>query len=92
MNRLNFLRNQSVQNREHCRACFAKWTCGGDCYHKAVVVTGKKEFSGTGRCYINRELTKDLILEKIKEAGGVCWHELPKHLMEQTYNNTSECR
>jgi len=92
MNRLNFLRYQSVQNREHCRACFAKWTCGGDCYHKAVVVTGKKEFSGTGRCYINRELTKDLILEKIKEAGGVCWHELPKHLMEQTYNNTSECR
>ena len=92
MDRLNFLRYQSVQNREHCRECFAKWTCAGDCYHKAVVVTGKKEFTGTGRCHINRELTKDLIMEKIKEAGGVCWHELPEHLMEQVYNDTSEYR
>ena len=90
MDRLNFLRQQSVQNREHCKECFAKWTCAGDCYHKAVVVTGGKEFTGTGRCYINRELTKDLILGKIEEAGGVCWHELPGHLMDQVYKNTDE--
>jgi uncharacterized protein len=90
MERLNFLRHQSVQYRAHCQECFAKWTCAGDCYHKAVVVTGEKEFTGTGRCHINRELTKDLILARIEEAGGVCWHELPDHLKGQVYQNTTE--
>jgi uncharacterized protein len=31
---LDHLRSQAVQNREHCRSCFARWTCGGDCYYK----------------------------------------------------------
>jgi uncharacterized protein len=81
MERLTFLRRQAVQSREHCRGCFAKWTCAGDCYHKAVVVMGgAKEFVGTGRCHINRELTKDQILARIADAGGLCWHERPDHL------------
>ena len=90
MKRLNFLRHQSVQYRDHCSACFAKWTCAGDCFHKAVILTGTKPFAGTGRCHINRELTKDLILERIENAGGVCWHELPDHLVGQAYKNTKE--
>jgi uncharacterized protein len=81
MERLHFLRRQAVQYREHCQGCFAKWTCAGDCFHKAVAVNGgATDFKGTGRCHINRELTKDLILEKILEAGGLCWHELPEEL------------
>ncbi|MDR1339036.1 MAG: 4Fe-4S cluster-binding domain-containing protein [Prevotellaceae bacterium] len=85
MKRLNSLRRQAVQFRRHCSGCFAKWTCAGDCYHKAVTVMGgEKEFAGTGRCHINRELTKDQILEQIREAGGLCWHELPERL---TMNN-----
>jgi uncharacterized protein len=83
MERLAFLRRQSVQHREHCSGCFAKWTCAGDCFHKAVVVSGSKEFNGTGRCHINRELTKDLILARIADAGGLCWHELPDRLREE---------
>ncbi|MDR2423698.1 MAG: radical SAM protein [Prevotellaceae bacterium] len=78
MERLNFLRRQAVQFRKHCKGCFAKWNCAGDCYHKAVVVNGgAKEFAGTGRCHINRELTKDQILERIADAGGLFWHEMP---------------
>jgi uncharacterized protein len=88
MERLNFLRRHAVQYREHCSECFAKWTCAGDCFHKAMVVnSGAKEFSGTGRCHINRELTKDQILDRIAEAGGLCWHELPGHLYEYLNNN-----
>lgn len=83
MRRLNFLRKQSVQNRKYCSGCFAKWHCAGDCYHKAVVESNKKEFRGTNRCYINQELTKDLILSRIEEAGGLCWHELPEHLKNE---------
>jgi uncharacterized protein len=86
MERLGVLRRQGVQRREHCRECFAKWTCAGDCFHKAVVINdGVKEFAGAGRCHINRELTKDQILDRIAEAGGLCWHELPEHLHEQAY-------
>ena len=76
MQRLNFLRRQAVQFRPHCSDCFAKWSCAGDCFHKAVIVNGGAgEFAGTGRCHINRELLKDQILEQIAAAGGLCWHE-----------------
>lgn len=74
---LNNLRRQAVQHREYCRGCFAKWTCAGDCYHKAVSVTGQTEFAGTDRCHITRELTKDQILARIAVAGGLFWHEQP---------------
>ncbi|MDR1675826.1 MAG: radical SAM protein, partial [Tannerella sp.] len=91
MERLGLLRRQGVQRREHCRECFAKWTCAGDCFHKAVVINGSaEEFAGTGRCHINRELTKDQILDRIAEAGGVCWHELPNHLREKAYRELGE--
>ncbi len=72
---LEGLRAQAVQNREYCRDCFAKWTCGGDCYHKALAVHGEGEFQGAGRCHITRELTKDQILAKIAASGGLFWHE-----------------
>jgi len=74
LRRLSHLRKQAVQHREYCRGCFAKWTCGGDCYHKAVSVTGELEFHGTDRCHIIRELTKDQLLAKIAIAG-IFWHD-----------------
>jgi uncharacterized protein len=75
--RLNHLRSQAVQHREYCRGCFAKWTCAGDCYHKSLTVNGSTEFAGSDRCNITRELTKDQILAKIFESGGLFWHEAP---------------
>lgn len=72
---LNQLREQTVDNHEFCQGCFAKWTCGGDCYHKSLSVNGPGEFAGTDRCHIIRELTKDQVLEKIQSAGGLFWHE-----------------
>lgn len=73
--RIEFLRSQAVQNRSYCKTCFAKWSCGGDCYHKSLLMTGNKKFAGTDRCHIIRELTKDQILLRIAEAGGLFWHE-----------------
>jgi uncharacterized protein len=74
---LNNLRGLAVQHREFCQGCFAKWTCAGDCYHKALTVSGDEEFQGSDRCHITRELTKDQILEKIAASGGLFWHEAP---------------
>ncbi len=72
---MNHLRRQSVEHRPYCQGCFAKWSCGGDCYHKSLTVNGAGEFSGTDRCHITRELTKDQIVEMIAAHGGLFWHE-----------------
>ncbi|MDP3000840.1 MAG: radical SAM protein [Bryobacterales bacterium] len=70
---VDHLRSQTVLNRPFCQGCFAKWHCGGDCYHKALELNAGGEFRGAGRCHITRELTKDRILERISESGGVVW-------------------
>jgi uncharacterized protein len=75
--RLNQLRSQAVQHRPHCRGCFAKWHCAGDCHHKALAVNGEGEFAGTERCHITRELTKDQIIDRIAASGGLFWHGPP---------------
>ncbi|MBX3278399.1 MAG: radical SAM protein [Acidobacteria bacterium] len=72
---LNKLRGLSVEHREFCRGCFARWSCAGDCFHKALTINGEGEFQGSDRCHITRELTKDQILEKIALSGGLFWHE-----------------
>ena len=74
---LGHLRSQAVENRAHCRGCFAKWSCGGDCYYKWLASSGGGGFNGSARCHVIRELTKDQILEKIAAAGGLVWHEPP---------------
>jgi uncharacterized protein len=73
--RLARLRRQSVEHREYCRGCFARWSCAGDCYHKSLAATGEIEFAGSDRCTIIRELTKDQILARITTSGGLFWHE-----------------
>jgi uncharacterized protein len=74
---LEGLRSQAVERRRHCRGCFAKWSCGGDCYYKWMAATGGGEFNGSARCHVIRELTKEQILGKIAASGGVLWHEPP---------------
>lgn len=81
---LTHLRHQSIQHRVYCQGCFAKWHCAGDCYHKNLSVNGTLEFAGSERCHITRELTKDQILTKIAEAGGLFWHEEPSNNPEAT--------
>lgn len=52
----------AVHHRVSCRECIAKYHCAGDCAMKAQ--PGRQD---TTRCVINRELTKDLILESMEE-------------------------
>lgn len=77
--RLQHLRRQAVQHRKWCAGCFARWTCAGDCYHKALGIHGLSEFAGTDRCHVIRELTKDQILRRIAESGGLCWRGTPSN-------------
>jgi uncharacterized protein len=67
------LRAHTIGRLEYCGGCFAKWSCAGDCHHKALHWDAA-EFAGAGRCDVIRALTKDQILEKIAASGGVFWN------------------
>lgn len=53
----------AVQHRPGCQDCIAKYHCAGDCAMKAG--SGP---AAEARCLINRELTKDLILESLESS------------------------
>ncbi|MFN0020721.1 MAG: radical SAM protein [Pirellulaceae bacterium] len=74
---LNHLREQTVDKHAFCQGCFAKWSCGSDCFHKSLAVNGEGEFAGSDRCHIIRELTKDQILDRVERSGGLFWHDPP---------------
>ena len=87
LRKLSKLRGQAVQFRDYCKSCFAKWSCGGDCYNKSIVANGSEEFAGTDRCHIIRELTKDQILQAITDSGGAIW----KGGSEETGEDEVQC-
>lgn len=74
---LQHLRARTVETSDFCRGCFAKWSCGGDCYYKCLAGAEGGASTGSQRCHIIRELTKDQILERIEASGGLFWHERP---------------
>jgi uncharacterized protein len=72
LDRLQALRGMHVQNKPYCADCFCRWHCAGDCHHKGA--GPGEEFRGTPRCMLNQELTKDLLIEKVRLGGGA-WKE-----------------
>jgi uncharacterized protein len=76
---LGRLRDLGVENRPFCQGCFAKWNCAGDCYHKSLATNGRGEFAGSERCHITRELTKDQLLTRIADSGGLVWRDPGRH-------------
>lgn len=56
----------AVTNNEFCEKCFCKWHCAGDCSVKSLHAERSEESSLPDRCYINRELTKDQLIEAIE--------------------------
>ena len=63
--RRDFLNTLTVENLEFCRDCIAKWHCAGDCLAKVdqVNIASKR---GHERCQINRELTKNRIVNLLE--------------------------
>jgi uncharacterized protein len=60
------------KNRENCRDCFCYYSCAGDCYVRTLTHDKKGGISKQDqRCYINKILTKELLLRKIEEGNGV---------------------
>lgn len=60
------LRRFSVSQRPDCIDCLCRYHCAGDCAYKRL---SRVE---SPRCIINRELTKDLILEDLQVTPNDC--------------------
>jgi uncharacterized protein len=65
--------SRTADNIKHCSECFCKWHCAGDCAVKNISVSKGELLKPGSRCYINQELTKFLIMEKIAGSGGYIW-------------------
>lgn len=65
--------NRTVEKIPYCEACFCKWHCAGDCAIKASAFGNVDRFKPTDRCFINQEITKFLILDRLKKSGGLLW-------------------
>ncbi|VTR67840.1 putative radical SAM domain protein [Desulfosarcina cetonica] len=59
--------------KRYCEACFCKWHCAGDCSIKTTPLGSDSKFVPSDRCYVNRQLTKLLIIKSIKDNGGLIW-------------------
>ena len=63
----------TVDDNEHCIECFCRWHCAGDCAIKTMKQDGGTGYQTTERCYVNREITLYLLLDKIRDYGGIIW-------------------
>ena len=63
----------TLEQISYCESCFCKWHCAGDCAIKTCPMGEGEAFQPTERCYVNQELTKFHILEKIMENDGTIW-------------------
>jgi uncharacterized protein len=56
--RANFLLSHDVENKMHCKACWASRYCGGGCYHSAYTTQGYTEGRDWLICAWSQELIK----------------------------------
>ncbi len=71
--KLNRRFSHIVEKIPYCSDCFCKWHCAGDCFIKTLNKGAHGEFQPTTRCFLTQELTKFLILDRIRKCGGLMW-------------------
>lgn len=67
-----------AERRATCRDCFCYWSCGGDCYARVFMDESDGHLIKSHRCDLNREITKQLLLNLIEENNGV-WTRQPSN-------------
>jgi uncharacterized protein len=68
-----------------CKDCFCRWTCAGDCFSRAFPESGG-HLSSSSRCLMNREITKNMILNLIYQQQGVWQSFSPKDIPDGLKN------
>jgi uncharacterized protein len=59
----------TVLSKPFCSKCFCKWNCAGDCPVKSIHKESTSDPDVVDRCYINRELLKDQLIEELDKCG-----------------------
>jgi uncharacterized protein len=72
--RRNALYGLNLLNKPECAGCFCKWNCAGDCPVKSLHVASQPGAGEPDRCRINRELTRDQIVEALNSQGRQSSH------------------
>jgi uncharacterized protein len=54
-----------------CRECFCYWHCAGDCYTRSFYAQSDSLDGENPRCYMNREITAQILMWHIMEGDGV---------------------
>ena len=71
LSREHFYSLQRERFDQTCRTCFCRWNCAGDCYTRSFSPTENGHLEQNLRCSMNREITKQIILQYIWENEGV---------------------
>jgi uncharacterized protein len=65
------LHDNMAARRQTCAGCFCYWSCAGDCYARAFAPQPDGHLVHGGRCDMNRTITRELLLRRIADNGGV---------------------
>jgi uncharacterized protein len=68
--RTNF-QNKIRGRKELCKSCFCYWHCAGDCPAKTFTPGSFENTTFTGRCELNREITKELLIRYLSNNEGI---------------------
>jgi uncharacterized protein len=69
------------EKRARCRECFCYWHCAGDCYTRSFYAEAGSQNGANPRCYMNREITAQILLWYVMAGGGV-WRGETVHPQE----------
>jgi len=64
---------RTVDRIPFCDGCFCKWHCAGDCAIKSVADGNDGLYEPGSRCRVNQELTKRLLLDRIRRSPDGIW-------------------
>lgn len=70
-----------IENRDSCRACWARYMCGGGCYHQAFLTSGRADRPCPARCDLTKHLMEIALrmVGELKESHPDVLQALPDH-------------
>jgi uncharacterized protein len=67
------------ERRRACRTCFCYWSCAGDCFAKFLTPQHGGHLVFDGRCDLNRNLLRELMVQRMAENNGIWMRYTPCH-------------
>lgn len=59
------------KRKKKCEQCFVFWHCAGDCPAKTYNTKKLTNTLFTKRCYVNKEITKQLLIKELEKNNGI---------------------